>query len=326
MLNLIEFVKSYFQKTPKAEISLENLFEVVYYIVDEFYRLTVGSQKNLRRSNNNDPDFTDAEVITIALVGELTGENSENAWWNTVYKNYRHLFPDLCSRTRYGRRLKKLRLTTEKIRQQFLFQMDATVDRYRLTDSFPLRLARLARLSGSSKPFEYMASVGYCASLKERFYGFKVDMMTDLRGVPTTFVLTPANEHDTEGLRQLLNEMAELGYYSLSVIVVGDKGFVGEDYAAELKKKYGIELLSMQRHYDKELPDSALNGLLRTSRKVIETTFSVLTRVFNANWTHCRSAKGLITRMVTKITAFNLGNLLNFLTGQPILEIKGFAN
>lgn len=310
----------------KDELTLEDLFCIVYCIVDDQYKLLVGSQKNLRNSNNGDPVFTDAEVITIALVGELKGEASERGWWRFVHKNYRHLFPHLCSRTRYGRRLRKLKLVMEMIRQQFLFHLDVQTDRHRLVDSFPLRLLKLQRLSGSSCPFEYAATVGYCSTFKEYFYGFKVQLLTDLRGIPVAFVLTPAHPHDTEGFRQLLREMVELGLHSLTLIVVGDKAYVGEDYATELKETYGIELLPIPRHYDKEMPPTALSCMLAKTRKIIETTTSGLTQTMNANWTYCRSIVGLITRMIAKFTAFNLANYLNSLMGTPLLEIKSFAN
>lgn len=310
----------------KNELKLEDLFCVTYVIVDDYYKLLIGSQKNLRVSNNGEPQFTDAEIITIALVGELKGENSERGWWRFVNKNYGHLFPNLCDRTRYGRRLKKLRYTMEMIRQQFLFQLDVNCDRYRLVDSFPLRLLKLRRLSTSSCPFEYAAMVGYCDSFKEHFYGFKVNLLTDLRGIPVAFVLTPANPHDTQGFKQLLNEMIELGLNNFTLIVVGDKGYVGEEYAQSLKQIYGIEILAIQRQYDKDLPESALNSLLSKTRKIIETTNANFTQTMNANWTFCRSIRGLITRMVAKITAFNLANYLNYLMKEPLLEIKGFAN
>lgn len=310
----------------KDALNLEDLFCIVYCVSDDYYKLLIGYQKNLRLSNNRDPVFTDSEVISIALVGELKGENSQRSWWRFVNKNYRHLFPHLCDRTRYGRRLRKLRILMEMIRQQFLFQLDVNFDRYRLVDSFPLRLLKLQRLCGSSCPFEYAATLGYCDSFKEYFYGFKVHILTDLRGIPVAFVLTPAHPHDTQGFKQLLNEMIELGLNNVTLIVVGDKGYVGEEYARHLKDTYGVEMLAIKRQYNKDIPESALNGLLSRTRKIIETTNSLLTGVMNANWTYCRSIEGLITRMVTKITAFNLANYLNSLLQQPLLEIKGFAN
>jgi hypothetical protein len=310
----------------KDTMSLEDLFCTVYCVIDDYYTLLIGEQANLRRSPNNTPQFTDAEVITLALVGELNSYNSERAWWRFVSKNYRYLFPHLCDRTRYGRRLRKLKLVIEMIRHQWLFQLDVPSDRLRLVDSFPLRLLRLPRLSSSSCPFEYAATVGYCASLKEHYYGFKLHVLTDVRGIPVTFVLTPAFPHDNQGLPYLLDELIELGMWHLTLIVIGDKAYIGVDYARRLKDTYGIEICAIQRHYDKELPDTGLNELLRKTRKIIETSHAVLTQTLNANWTYCRSIQGLLTKLVSKFAACNLANYLNSLMQLPLLEVKEFAN
>lgn len=310
----------------KDDLSLEDLFCVVYCVIDDYYTLIVGPQAHLRRSPNHTPQFTDAEVITIALVGELHSYNSERAWWRFVHKNYRYLFPLLCDRTRYGRRLRALKIVMERIRHQWLFQLDIPTDRIRLVDSFPLRLLRLPRLSSSSCPFEYFAAVGYCPSLKEHYYGFKLHLVTDVRGIPVAFVLTPAFPHDSQGLPHLLNELIALGMHHLTLIVVGDKAYIGKAYVQMLKDVYGIELYAMQRQYDKERPETGVNSVLRKTRKIIETTNAVLTETLNANWTYCRSIQGLLTKLVTKFAACNLANYLNSLMQLPLLEIKGFVN
>jgi hypothetical protein len=310
----------------KDMISLEELFCMTYCVIDDYYTLLIGEQANLRQSPNGNPTFTDAEVISIALVGELKGENSERAWWRFMNKNYRYLFPHLCSRTRYGRRLRKLKVVLEQIRHQLLYQLDVSCDRTRLVDSFPLRLLRLPRLSGSSCPFEYAANVGYCASLKETYYGFKLHVLADVRGIPVAFVLTLASPHDSKGLPQLLEELIELGMHHFTLIIIGDKAYIGEEYARKLKASYGIELLAIQKHTDKELPESGLNQMLTRIRKIIETTNSVMTRTLNANWTYCRSVQGLLTKLAAKMAACNLANYFNSLMGLPLLEVKGFAN
>ena len=61
-------------------------------------------------------------------------------------------------------------------------------------------------------------------------------------------------------------------------------------------------------------------------RKIVETTISVLTEVMNANWTFARSIKGLLTNLVTKITALTLGNYLNLLMGEPVLQVSSIVN
>ena len=85
-------------------------------------------------------------------------------------------------------------------------------------------------------------------------------------------VLTPAHAADLAGFEALIQDLAEAGLTNLALFVVADKGYVGQDFIAKMKAFYGIELMPIQRHYDKDLPDSALNRVLKKSRRVIETT------------------------------------------------------
>jgi hypothetical protein len=310
---------------PKADMSLEDLFIAVYCCAEEAYRLLFGTQSALRKSNNSDPAFTDVEVITIALVGELEGEDSQKAWHGKVKKNWRYLFPLLCDRTRYGRRLRQLRVPMAHIQQHLCFLLGVEEDRHRIVDSFPLSLCHLQRVNGSSRPFEYLATVGYNASKKEHYYGVKVQLLCDLRGIPTFLVLTPAHASDLAGFEALIRDLADAGLTQLALFVVADKGYVGQDFIDTMKAIYGIELMPIQRQYDKDLPDSGLNRVLKKSRRIVETTISEFTDLMNIEWTRARSLAGLITSLVAKITAFNMANYFNQLLGEPILHIKEFT-
>ena len=54
------------------------------------------------------------EEVTFSLCGELLGVDSENAWFSFVKKNYRYLFPQLCSRSRFNRTRRALMQMTAK--------------------------------------------------------------------------------------------------------------------------------------------------------------------------------------------------------------------
>ncbi len=269
----------------------------------------------------------DSEVISIAIVGELAGAKSRNGWFNQVRKNHRDLFPDLCDRTRFVRRLSKLTKAMEQIRQHLLFLMNVDLTRLRVVDSFPVSVCHLRRVSSSTQPLEYYASFGYCAAKKEHFYGFKVHLITETNGVPVGYLLTPGHVHDSKGLAFLLQDMAQLDkFLPLLISIFGDKGYVGKDYALYLKQYFGVEMLAITRDYQKDLPTSAYNELVGKGRKIIETTISLFTGSFNAASTFARSIGGFFTNLVAKFTAFNLANYLNLLLAQPVLHIASFVN
>lgn len=310
----------------KEKWCLKEVFTIVYIMVDDAYKKLFGHQKWFRMSPNNEPKFTDAEVITLALVAQLSGYESQHAWWQHVRKNHRDLFPDLCDRTRYGRRLQKLTRAMEQIRQHILFLMNVDLTKLRVVDSFPVSVCHLRRANNSSQPFEYKASFGYCAAKKEFFYGFKVHLITDLQGIPLGYLVTPGHVHDTTGLAFLLQDMSKLDQVLAQLIaILGDKGYVGKSYAQQLKDLFGVELLAMAREYD-SLEVVAYNQFIGQARKIIETSISVLTGTLNANHTKARSLNGFLTNLVAKITAFNLANYLNMLLADPVLHISSFVN
>lgn len=313
----------------KESWSMKEVLTIVYIVVDDAYKKLYGTQSYFRTSPNDEPKFTDSEVITLALVAELAGYQSRNAWWGQVSKNYRELFPELCDRTRYERRIKRLTKAIEQIRQHLLFLMNVDLSRVRVVDSFPVTVCHLRRVSSSSQPFEYMASFGYCASKKEHFYGFKVHMVTDTNGIPVAYTLSSGHVHDTKGLAFLLQDMNVLDRFLPYLIsIFGDKGYVGVDFAHNVKHYFGVDLLAIARDYDKDLalPISAYNELVSKGRKIIETSISVFTGSMNAASTHSRSITGFLTNLVSKITAFNLANYLNLLLAQPVLHISSIVN
>lgn len=82
--------------------TFEDFILLVYTIIDDLYHQFVPSSVSQRR-NVDTAKMSDSEIITLSICGELAGIDSENAWYSFVKRNYRHLFPRLCSRTRFNR-------------------------------------------------------------------------------------------------------------------------------------------------------------------------------------------------------------------------------
>lgn len=174
----------------RSEMTVEDLFIVIYVYVDDFFKLYYQSSNIFRRSNCPPPEFTDSEVITVQMLGELLSVDSQRAWLNLVRKNWIALFPRIPERSRFGRKLRKLLHVFSLLQNNLSIKTDANFDNYFIVDSFPLTLCHLQRLSSSKQPFEYFANVGYNPSKKIYYYGMKVHLATDLRGVPKFVILT----------------------------------------------------------------------------------------------------------------------------------------
>ena len=122
-----------------AIANFEDFILTVYVIIDDLYQAYVPDSVSKRR-HILDAKLSDSEIITISICGELVGIDSENAWFSFVKKNYRYLFPKICSRSRFNRTRRALLPVTELIRQKLLSFFSMPRSRYFIIDSFPLKL------------------------------------------------------------------------------------------------------------------------------------------------------------------------------------------
>lgn len=151
-----------------------------------------------------------AELMTIALVGELRSQHHVGNWFDLVKLEYRALFPELPHRTRYYRILKKL----ERVLADFALRFSRG-DTLHIIDSKPLPICKGVRWK---RPRAMTQATSGRGSLG-LFYGFKLHAVTDQQGLICRFAIVPAHEHDVTVGRLLLADTPAL--------VIGDKGYVG---------------------------------------------------------------------------------------------------
>lgn len=131
---------------------------------------------------------------------------------------------------------------------------------YKIVDSFPLVTRKFGR-AFFSKLFKGIASYGYCASKKEKYYGFKVHVVTDLYGNPYDYVFTPANVDDRDAVFDLAN-LVKID------TLFGDKGYIGR-IIEDLKQETGIKLYALQRSISKNpLPMVFRNEISHLRRRI----------------------------------------------------------
>lgn len=129
-------------------------------------------------------------------------------------------------------------------------------------------------------------------------------MLCTLDGYITDFVLTDASKDDRSAVWDLVSP-----YNSLTI--VGDKGYIGENLALELKEEKEIDLISMKRKKSKSQFPKFFRQLIFKARRRVETSFSQLTEQLNLNKVKAKSLWGLITRLRTKILGHNICYFIN---------------
>lgn len=295
--------------------TFEDFILLVYTIIDDLYHQFVPSSVSQRR-NVDTAKMSDSEIITLSICGELAGIDSENAWYSFVKRNYRHLFPRLCSRTRFNRTRRALLQVTELLRQKLTHSFPIPTSRYFVIDSFPLPVCKFGRARYCRSFRVDGANYGKCPSKKETYFGFKVHALITIEGYITAFEITPASVDDREGLRDFAEN-------HLCLTVLGDKGYTGEQLWEDMQEK-GICLMSLKPSNHKNNWPKEVRQVIFRFRRRIETVFSQLSEQLNAEKVLAKSFRGLCTRLQNKILGHNLCMAFNSIFREPcdIGEIK----
>lgn len=123
----------------QSQSTLSDLFTVVYVMVDDYLKSSVEVGRfSLPTAGNQKGSY--AELMTIALVGELRSQHHVGDWFDLIKVEYRALFPVLPHRTRYYRILKSL----ERIFADFALRFSGG-DSLHVIDSKPLPICKGVR-------------------------------------------------------------------------------------------------------------------------------------------------------------------------------------
>jgi DDE family transposase len=304
--------------------SREDLFLVVYCLIDDWLHARFGtSNAPRRRRGPRSDEFSDAEVLTVLLVGELCHCRRERAWLRQVRASYLALFPALPEESRFGRRAQQARELLRELREALLFWADADVEPLRLLDSFPLPLCACYRIGQSSLPISG-ATFGYNEAKKQFFHGLRPQLLLTGSGFIEDLVLAPGNCNDTPALAFYLDECVERGRDLSGQVWVMDKGYTNPKLTAWAKEQLGLTLLARRRERRGEAPSSWQQTLDRV-RKPIEGVLSVLTECFGVEHILARTDLGIYRRTQTKATAFSLARYFNRALGLEPMDIARYA-
>jgi len=151
-------------------------------------------------------------------------------------------------------------------------------------DSLPIELCHHARMY-HVKRFQGIADIGYCASQKMAYYGFKLHHQITDQALPMGYVVTEASCHDRTAAETV---MAQLPHpYTL-----GDKGYVSQDLQKKLYDEYKITFWTPVRKNQKIHQSKAWKRWMKRKRKVIETVFSVLIDQYRITEIRANSVSG----------------------------------
>jgi hypothetical protein len=258
------------------------------------------------------PKLSDAEVLTIEIVGEFLGLDTDKSMHSFFRRHYAQWFPALrfVHRTTFARQAANLWKVKELLWQELLSLAphDST---FAICDSMPLPACLFARAYRCSR-FRGEASFGKDILLKQTFYGFRVHVRVCWPGVITRLSVAPANAHELS----VLPELAE----GTSGLIVADRNYHSPKTREELANM-GVELLAPYSSKKRD-PNPKKSALLSGFRYRIDTVFSQLTERYSIKRVRARDTWHLASRLLRKVLSHTVAFLLNHRVGNPPLQLS----
>lgn len=271
-----------------------------------------------RFSNNDQPAFTDQEVLTIYLfVMHAEQRFKVKQIYNFASEYLRSWFPLLPSYEAFDMRINRLGEALKHLATQILSgncpescHFDVS-----LLDSLPIITCSGKRTARVAKE---ITDKGYCSTKSMYYYGLKLHALAyhhpDHLPFPESIVVTPASENDLNVYKQNWSDIANRFFY-------GDKIYNDNEFFKKVVESKNSVMLTPIKAVKNQAEcikhrDKAANDLFSTAvskvRQPIESLFNWLiekTDIQTAS--KVRSTKGLLVHVFGRIAAAYLFLIFN---------------
>lgn len=261
----------------------------VYCVIDDF----LAGQR--LRQRGPQPTLRDSEVLTIEVVGEFLGMDTDKNIFAHFCRYYSDWFPGLqkITRTTFTRQAANLWKVKQDLWQVLIQEIPH--DPYlSILDSFPVPVCRFGR-ARRCHSFGEAATYGYDDVAHHTYYGLRAHLRLAWPGVIVDCVLAPANLHELEGAEELLQ-----GVYGFAL---ADRNYWKPEFSQHLQTQ-GLQLLApfkLATHQKQPWP-----RVLTHMRYRIDTVFGQLTERFHAKRVWARDLWHLTSRWMRKLLSHTL--------------------
>lgn len=262
----------------------------LFCLIDDI--LEANHHKRLR--NQRQERMSDSEVVlTGLLAARWFAGNLRRGLAYVLEQNY-------CLKTlSEGRFLRRLKAIPQEIWRVLQKSLAKEAGAYQtseyIIDSFPLpvchniRIARCRLVSDQSYR-------GYNANKKQFFYGLKFHAIVSTTGIPISFEYSAGSVHDLTAFKSMNMDAIDGG------TLYGDAAY--NDYGLEKQlQKAGLNLMVDRRKNSKRPHSVEITKLISRKRKMVETCFSGLMRLFPRN-IHAVRLSGILLKITLFFAAF----------------------
>ena len=238
---------------------------VAYVMCDEVVK-NLGIQEDKQSKMNVAEVMTTGIIATLEYFGNI--EKARRALWKEQY------IPNMLSKSQLNRRLHQV---TEEVWNRVLERLASefekeNIEKEFVTDSFPLPTCKLAR-QNRTKLYRERKYLGYCAVKKEFYLGFKLHMISDVKGNPVSMKLEVASKSDIKALRETKLNLPE------NSRLYADKAYNHYDYEDFLVQKHNIHLQPIRKKNSKRKSSGFLEQIRKKKRRIIESAFSCIEKL-----------------------------------------------
>jgi hypothetical protein len=284
------------------------LVEIYFYICETFEKdLKFSCQ---RFTNNNNPEFTDQEIMTIYLFvisQEKRFQIKEIYRFADVY--LRSWFPKLPSYAAFNNRLNRLseafRMLTTSLLQEY--QPSDCILQESLLDSLPIITAHGKRVG---KVAPELTDKGFCSTKSLYFYGLKLHSLGFRRKkqmpFPEQLLIAPASENDLNVFRNAWSNIENRTFY-------GDKIYHNVEYFDHLAKSQKtimltpVKAIKNQSDWEKQFDKAAhdlFSRAVSSIRQPIESFYNwLIEKTDFQRASKVRSTNGLLIHVFGKLAA-----------------------
>lgn len=267
----------------------------IFCLIDDILK-GIDHKEDVRRQ------VSDSEIILTAIVSSTSfyGNHSSAIRFMKQYG----FIPNMLDNSRFNRRLHKVgRLLYELFEIVSSHFKDFCCEMKYIIDSFPVAVCNNMRIA-NSKIIKDKKWRGYTASMRNYFYGVKVQLVTTKDGIPIAFHFTPGKTGDAKALGKMIDKLP------VEASLYGDSAYT--DYGLEdiaLARK--CVLLKIQRKSNAKRIDTLeqKNEKLKM-RKRVETTISDIKKMFPRT-IHAVTLEGFLIKLTLFVFGLQLNKAIN---------------
>jgi len=274
-------------------MSLETIITQVFCSVDDFccefepwMKSKMLSDGTIQRKRKNGLSLS--EIITILVCFHRSGYREFKKFYLEIYNNYRYLFPNIVSYSRFVQLQPRAVLGL----WGYINCRKSIPTGLAFIDSTKIAVCGNKRIS-RNKVFKDVAKIG--KSTMGWFFGFKLHLIINEYGEILSCNVTRGNVDDRVPVPQMVKNL--FGY------LFGDKGYISKKLTGELKEM-GINLVTqVKKNMKKKLLSNYEQVMLR-KRSLIEIVNDQLKNISQIEHTRHRSVANFLTNLFAGIIAY----------------------